>query len=320
MIKKIVLVFFLLSSLIFTKDIDRVVEENNNIKYRGIDVLNFYIPVVEKNRFATSIDSELRDDKDIYQWKIGEGYLEIDELWDFEYNIEREFYSIKDGEDYDGWDNKFTFIRQLNEKEVFNKKWTNDFITGLEHNQIDSIGFKDETYKIFAGVRTRTFFDKIGKGGTYFGFDLIAKTVFSEDKDGFSGEWDIVSATNLGYGLQFFAVLYNEYLSYNDYSGAYRLGIESYLRWTYELSKNWAFSVDLGLDNDKYFGNCNNDYKSEYYIYPHFLYSYNITSEFRFLGEIGLPSYQIIDEKGNQYENSIDHKYYYLKIGVEYIF
>ena len=88
MLKKIYLGLFIISSFAFSEDIDDLYN-SGLVKYKGIDVLNFYIPVEEKNRFYTSIDYEIKNDKNIYQWKMAEGYLEINNLWDFEYNIEK---------------------------------------------------------------------------------------------------------------------------------------------------------------------------------------------------------------------------------------
>ena len=323
MLKKIIFLgFFTFSLSVFSKEINKIYDENNVIKYKGINVLNFYIPVEEKNKFSSYIDSEMRDNINIFQWTIAEGYLEINNLWDFEYNMEKEFYFLKNGvEDrYNGWDNKIIFVRSLKDTYILKKDWKNEFITGLEQNQLNNTEFEVERYKIFLGYRTRTSFENIGMGGTYFGFDFIGKRILSKDGDGISGEIDIISSTNLGYGFQFFNIIYNEYLSYENYSSAFRLGIENYLKWTYELNWNWAFSVEIGMDNDKYFGNTENNYNTEIYIYPHFLFDYNLTSEFRVIGEIGLPSYKMIEDNTKYYKNSEKQKYYYFKVGIEYIF
>ena len=320
MLKKIYLGLFIISSFAFSEDIDDLYN-SGLVKYKGIDVLNFYIPVEEKNRFYTSIDYEIKNDKNIYQWKMAEGYLEINNLWDFEYNIEKEFHKQKKDErkKYYGWDNKFTFVKTLKIADIAEKEWNNSLILGLEQSQIDDKGFEVERYKLFAGYRMRTSLN-IGKGGTYFGFDFIGKKVLSKEKDGWSAEFNIISSTNMGYGFQLFNTVYNEFLYYDNYEGTYRFGLESFLRWTYELNNNWAFSIDTGIDTDKYFKNTTDDYNLELYIYPHFLFSYNLNPELRIIGEIGLPSYKFTRDEAADYKNFKDQIYFYSKIGIEYIF
>lgn len=308
--RKIFIGLFLISISIFAEE-----------KYRGVDVLNFYIPIEERNKIYTSIDYERKNDKDIYQWKIAEGYLEINNLWDFEFNVEKEFHRQKrpSRKNYSGWDNKFSLVRNVKGNRFFNKEWSNDLVMGLEQNQIDDKGFETERYKLFAGYRTRTSLN-LGMGGTYFGFDLIGKKVFSREKDGWSGEFDIVSTTNMGYGFQLFNTLYNEYLYYDTYSGTYRLGLESYIRWTYELGESWAFALSSGIDGDKYFKNTNDDYNFEAYIYPHLLFNYNLSDQLRVVGELGLPAYKWTRDRASDYRNFRSRTYFYSKAGIEYIF
>lgn len=291
------------------------------VKYKGIDVMNFYIPVEEKNKFYSSFDYEIKSDKNIYQWRMAEGYLEINQYWDFEFTVEKEYHRQKTGErrKYKGWDNSFSVVRGLNKSKYFNREWSNSAVFGLEQNQIDDKGFEIERYKIFAGYRMRTSLD-MGKGGTYFGFDFLGKKVISTNKDGWSGELKIVSATNMGYGFQLFNTIYNEYIYFDTYKGTYRIGMESFLKWTYELSNNWAFSVTAGLDTDKYYKNTLDNYNVEAYLYPHLLFSYNISTKTRINGELGLPSYKITRDKAVGYKNFRDRGYFYTKIGIEYIF
>lgn len=304
----------LISTSLFAKELD--LYSKDFVKYKGVDILNFYIPVEEKNKFRTYIDYEKTDDLDTITWNIGEGYIELDKRWELEYDVERKFYR-GDG-NYRGWNSTFTFVRDEINTNFFGKSWDTSFVFGLEQETLEDIPFNFERYKLYGGYRFRTPLD-IGMGGTYFGFDILGKKVFSTIEDGVSGEINLVSSTNLGYGFQFFNTIYNEYMSYDNNEG-YRVGLESYLRWTYELGMDFAFAVEFGIDSDKYFGSTNLDYSNELYFLPYILYSHNFTQRFRVFAELGLPGYKIKENKAKSYDSNDSGIYYYGKIGVEYIF
>lgn len=287
------------------------------VKYKGVEILNFYIPVEEKNKFRTYIDFEKTDSLDTYVWNIGEGYLEIDNRWELEYDVERKFYKT-DNDSYQGWNNNFTFVKSRNSTEFLKRTWDSSFVLGLEQETLEDIDFSFERYKLFVGNRFRTAVD-FGMGGTYLGFDVLGKKVFSTIEDGWAGELNFVSSTTLGYGFQFFNTIYNEYLNYDNSEG-YRIGLESYLRWTHELSLNFAFAFEVGIDIDKYLGKTDLDYNNDIYFYPYILYSYNFNPSFRVFGELGLPGYKIKESKAKVYDSSESGIYYYGKFGLEYIF
>lgn len=304
----------LLSTPLFAKEID--LYSKDFVKYKGVDILNFYIPVEEKNKFRTYIDYEKTKELDTIVWNIGEGYLQLDNRWELEYDVERKFY--RGESNYKGWNNTFTFVRSELNSEFFGKSWDTSFVMGVEQETLEDISFDFERYKLYAGYRFRTPFD-IGMGGTYFGFDVLGKKVFSTIEDGYSAEINLVSSTTLGYGFQIFNTIYNEYISYDNNNG-YRLGVESYLRWTHELSMDFAFAFETGIDIDRYFGATNLDYNNEIYFYPYILYSHNFTPRFRVFGELGLPGYKVKENKAKSYNFSESGFYYYGKIGFEYIF
>lgn len=305
----------LLTTPLFAKEIGDLYSKDF-VRYKGVDILNFYIPVEEKNKFRTYVDYEKTKDLDTIVWNMGEGYLEIDRKWELEYDIERKFY--KNDDNYKGWNNIFTLVRNEEESNFLGRTWDRTFVLGVEQETLEDISFDFERYKIFTGYRFRTPLD-FGMGGTYFGFDMLGKKVFSTIEDGWAGEFNLVSSTTLGYGFQIFNTVYNELLSYDNNEG-YRFGLESYLRWTYELSLNFAFACEVGIDIDRYFGDMEQDYNNEIYFYPHILYSHNFTHSFRVFGELGLPAYKIKENKANSYDYSESGLYYYGKLGFEYIF
>lgn len=304
----------LISTSLFARELD--LYSKDFVKYKGVDVLNFYIPVEEKNKFRTYIEYEKNEDLDTITWNVGEGYIELDRRWELEYDVEKKFY--RGDSDYKGWNNTFSFVRDEINTNFLGRSWDTSIVLGMEQETLEDIGFAFERYKVYGGYRFRTPLD-IGMGGTYFGFDILGKKVFSTIEDGFSGELNLVSSTNLGYGFQLFNTIYNEYISYDKNEG-YRVGLESYLRWTYELSKNFAFAFELGVDSDKYFGSTNLDYNNEIYLLPYILYSHNFTSQFRVFSEVGLLGYRIKENKAKSYKSNESAVYYYGKIGVEYIF
>lgn len=304
----------LISTSLFGIELD--LYSKDFVKYKGIDVLNFYIPVKEKNKFRTYMEYEKIKTLDTITWNIGEGYIELEKSKELEYDIEKKFY--KGNSNYKGWNNNFAYVKEEKETYFFKKNWDTNFIFGLEQESLENTPTTLERYKIYCGYRLRTPLN-IGMGGTYFGFDILGKKVFSTIKDGFSGELNLISSTNLGYGFQIFNTIYNEYIYYDNNEG-YRLGLESYLRWTYELSMNFAFAFEIGIDSDKYFGTTNLKYSNEVYFLPYILYSYNFTERFRVFSELGLLGYKIKKNKEKLSKINENSFYYYGKIGFEYIF
>lgn len=59
MLKKIYLGLFIISSFAFSEDIDDLYN-SGLVKYKGIDVLNFYIPVEEKTDFIPLLIMKLK--------------------------------------------------------------------------------------------------------------------------------------------------------------------------------------------------------------------------------------------------------------------
>lgn len=323
--KKIMLGILLISAPLYSRELDGIVKKTVVGKDRGIEVLNFYEPVPEQNSFRHYGRYEYNDDYSLIEWTLAEGYLYLDEKWDFEYDIQREFYS-----DYDlgngeksltGWDNLVGFVRDTGKHEFAGKEWSTDLGFMWEYQQLsipsDSGGNFDKS-ELALRYRVRTTAD-IGKGGTYWGFDFWAAKVFVTGDDGYSLEANLVSATNWGYGFQTFNTVYNEYYDWGGFNGTHRLGIESYTRWTHELSRYWAFVIEAGIEANTYSGGTTADYDNEFTLYPHLLYNREICEDFRVFGELGLPGYRYAKSKNDFDLNSSSGIYWTALIGIQYI-
>jgi len=310
----------------FSRDFEDFQKRTVVGKARGIEVLNFYEPVPEQNSFKHYGRYEFNDDYKLVEWKLAEGYLSLDEKWDFEYGIEREFYFDRDLGDekrnLTGWDNLVGFVRNTGRRDAFGREWNTDLGFMWEYDQLDipsSAGGNFDKSELAVRYRVRTTAD-IGMGGTYWGVDFWGARVFVTGKNGYSLEANLISATNWGYGFQTFNTVYNEYYDWGGYDGTYLLGLESYTRWTYELTKHWAFVGEVGVDIDTYSGGgTNSDYNLELTLYPHFLYSREIFNNFRVFGEVGIPGYRYAKDKGDFGSKSSSGMYIAALIGIQYI-
>ena len=191
----------------------------------------------------------------------------------------------------------------------------------VEYQQLsipsDSGGNFDKS-ELALRYRVRTTAD-IGKGGTYWGFDFWAAKVFVTGDDGYSLEANLVTATNWGYGFQTFNTIYNEYYDWGGFDGTHRLGIESYTRWTHELSRYWAFVIEAGIEANTYSGGTTSDYNNEFTLYPHLLYNREVCEDLRVFGEIGLPGYRYAKSKNDFDLDSSSGIYWTALIGIQYI-
>lgn len=322
---RILIVVLLLSVISYSRDYEEFPKKTVVGKTRGIEVLNFYEEVPEQNSIKHYGRYEYNDDYSLIEWKLAEGYLSLNEEWDFEYDIEREFYFDRDlggGErNLTGWDNLMGFVKNMGSYEAFNREWNRDLGFMWEYDQLDipsRAGGNYDKSEVALRYRVRTNAD-IGRGGTYWGFDFWGAKVFTTGKNGYSLEANLISATNWGYGFQTFNTLYNEYYDYGGYNGTYLLGLESYTRWTHELSRYWAFTVEAGVDTDKYSGGTAADYTLELTLYPYLLYNREVLPELRIFGELGLPGYRYAKIRDEFQSDSTSGIYLVALVGIQYI-
>ena len=108
-------------------------------------------------------------------------------------------------------------------------------------------------------------------------------------------------------------------MDYNNYKGAIRSKMESILRWTYELGRNWAFSPEISIKAEKYFSINEKNYTFEAVAAPYILYSQNITDKFRVYAKAG-PTYRVDKSRYGETKENKTKFAGYAKIGIEYIF
>lgn len=324
-VKNIFFLMLLVSLTSFSKDELALEEEIFVGKSRGIDVLNFYEPVSEQNSIRHYLSYEYGSSYSLVEWKIAQGYIALDEKWDFEYDTDHEFYIDDDlgngSINYNGWDSLMGLVRDTGNHKFGDKIWTTDFGLMWEYNQLglpDESGGNYEKNEFALRYRLRTNAD-IGMGGTYWGFDFWLGKVFVTGRDGYSLEGNLLTSTNWGYGWQTFNTLYNEYYDYGGYEGTYLLGLESITRWTYEFNKNWAFCFETEVDVDKFIGGTSQDYTGELTLYPHLLYNREVYPNLRVFSEIGLPGYGYKKNVSDSSSSTDSGIYFLALIGLQYI-
>ena len=324
-IKGILILMFFISLTSFSKDELILMEESFVGKSRGIDVLNFYEPVSEQNSIRHYLSYEYGSNYSLVEWKIAQGYIALDEKWDFEYDTDHEFYIDDDlgngSINYNGWDSLMGLVRDTGNHKLGDKIWSTDFGLMWEYNQLglpDESGGNYEKNEFALRYRLRTNAD-IGIGGTYWGFDFWLGKVYVTGRDGYSLEGNFLTSTNWGYGWQTFNTLYNEYYDYGGYEGTYLLGLESITRWTYEFSKNWAFCFETEVDVDKFIGGTSQDYTGELTLYPHLLYNREVYPNLRVFSEIGLPGYGYKKNVSDTSSSTDSGIYFLALIGLQYI-
>jgi len=292
------------------------------VKERGIDRMNFYIPVKENNKFTTFGEFDHRFNKDIYQWTLGEGYININNAWDFNYKIEREYHKEKKGEKLSSyvWDNEISFVRLNRGFKIGNQPINYRSIIGVKHSETDTkLSKRNADYKFYIGQRLSAFFSNAGAGGTYGELEISLNGVKGSKRNGYSILTSLKSSSTLGYGFQWSNTLENEYMDYNNYKGAIRSKMESILRWTYELGRNWAFSPEISIKAEKYFSINEKNYTFEAIAAPYILYSQNITDKFRVYAKAG-PTYRVDKSRYGETKENKTKFAGYAKLGIEYIF
>ena len=291
-------------------------------KERGIDRMNFYIPVKENNRFTTFGEFDYHSNKNIYQWTLGEGYLNINDSWDFNYRIEREYHVGKKGANSKSyvWDNEISFVRLNKGFKIGNQSVSSRSILGVKHSETDTKLLKGNTdYKFYVGQRLSAFFGNVGMGGTYGEVELSLNGVKGSMRNGYSVLTSLKSNSTLGYGFQWSNTFENEYMDYNNYKGAIRSKVESLFRWTYELGRNWAFSPEISVKGEKYFSINEKNYTFEAVVAPYIMYSQNVTDKFRVYAKAG-PAYRVEKSRYGEASESRFKFAGYAKLGIEYIF
>lgn len=285
----------------------------------GREVLNFYLEEPENNIYQNYGELESKAGKKFYKWKLGTGTSILNEHWTFDYDIEKKYDRHSKT---DGWENTFSISRKLEEKELFGKNWYSDIGPYVKYNVSDIAGdfgddFKENKYSLRYRLRTNS---NIGLGGAYWGADIFVSSIDTNSRDGYSFEGNLTGSINLGYGFQNFFTVYNEYLDYGDNRGTYLFRIENNFRWTYDVSENFALSIDSEIDSYNYYRNTNQDKSFKFNIGPYILYSQDITHELRVFSKIGLLGYNYEEVKTKFSKASESGLYIKIRCGFEYIF
>ena len=270
---------FCISTLCFAE------EEIENTRDRGIDKMNFYIPVNKQNKYSNFIELDIRKDKNIYKWTMADGYQTLGNNWDIQYKIEREYHVEKKTKAKSHiWDNEIYFLKYHNPINFAGKTFQHKTVLGIKHYEGEYSGNRDnQYYKLYVGQKFSRFFN-LGKGGTYIEFETDINKVFGRKKDGYSLLASLKGTSNIGYGVQFSNVLEYEYLNYNQYSNA---------------KENYLIESSAG---------------------PYVLFTKNINDDFRVYGKVGVPVFRKDESKAEGYRYSKSQTSAYGKIGFEYIF
>ena len=311
---KILFYLFCISTLSFAE------EDIENTRDRGIDKMNFYIPVSKQNKYSNFTELDLRKDKNIYKWTMADGYQTLGNNWDIQYKIEREYHVEKKTKAKSHiWDNEIYFLKYHNPINFGGKTFQHKTVLGIKHYEGEYSGNRDnQYYKLYAGQKFSRFFN-LGKGGTYIEFETDINKVFGRKKDGYSLLASLKGTSNIGYGVQFSNVLEYEYLNYNQYKNAHKTKWETVLRWTYEINENIAFSPEVTFKVEKY-NNSKENYLIESSAGPYVLFTKNINDDLRIYGKVGVPVFRKDESKAEGYRYSKSQASAYGKIGFEYIF
>lgn len=290
---------------------------------RSIEKMNFFIPVDEQNKFSTYGEVDSRQDKKIYKYSFGDGYVRLTKNWDFNYRIMKEFYRYKDkneNTDSNLWDNEISFARKNKDFKIGNRVFGSNSAIGLKHTENSTkVTDNSRDYKFYLEQKISTFFPKLGKGGTYTEYGIALNGVNGSIRNGYSILGSIGTSSTLGYGFQWSNSLENEYMDYNNYNGDLRTKYETVFRWTYELGKNFAISPEATFKVEKYFNHEVDNLSIESSVGPYLLYSQNLTNKMRVYGKAG-PVFRYEKTKYGNYNYKKSQLTGYAKLGLEYIF
>ena len=180
-------------------------EDIENTRDRGIDKMNFYIPVSKQNKYSNFTELDLRKDKNIYKWTMADGYQTLGNNWDIQYKIEREYHVEKKTKAKSHiWDNEIYFLKYHNPINFGGKTFQHKTVLGIKHYEGEYSGNRDnQYYKLYAGQKFSRFFN-LGKGGTYIEFETDINKVFGRKRDGYSLLASLKGTSNIGYGVLMF--------------------------------------------------------------------------------------------------------------------
>ncbi len=295
-----------------------------SIRERGIEKMNFYIPVREQNKINTYGEFDYRNDKNVFKYTFGEGYVALNGKWDFNYRITRESYRYKLDESkmssLNSWDNEISLSRKNNSFRIGKREFGSALSFGIKHteNNVKAMG-NSRDYKFYISQKISTFSSKLGRGGTFSEYGITLNGIKGSIRDGYSVLGSVGSNTALGYGFQWSNSLEGEYMDYNNYKGSLRVKYETLFRWTYELGKHFAFSPETTFKAEKYFSNKTGNLTVESSVGSYLLYSRNFTDKFRIYGKVG-PVLKYERTRYGEYEYRKSQLAGYAKIGFEYIF
>ncbi|MGL5089308.1 MAG: hypothetical protein ACRC6Z_07690 [Cetobacterium sp.] len=288
----------------------------------GVEIMNFYEEIYENNVIKSYFEVEKTKDYEYKKWKIAEGNSLIGKNYKLDYEImKRE----------KNWENEIAFSKKLLDYNMLLKNWSNEIGVVWNYEQVsnsEQAKESDEKNKLSLRYRMRTN-SEFGKGGTYWGVDFIGSidegTDDEKKRGGYSGEINLVSITNLGYGFQTYNTLYNEYLNYGPNDGAFLFRIQDLTKWSYEIAENWVFSIEAETNFYKYSKNTKYDSNLKFNIMPYIQYNREVMKNLRVFAKLGLGGYNYENYKTKAYKENLEYKNvtkgYYFKgyVGIQYI-
>ncbi len=302
----------------------------------GIETQNFYEENNKDNVIRTKISyEETINNNNNIEYTVAEGQSKISEAWTFDYTIKRNFYryggnnfiiseTTKQAEKIPtttDWSGEYTFTRSFGNVYFGNKEFSQSLAIYIhDYEQDNSVQFPDgyKTTEYSLKYQLATSFPSIGMGGTTVYGEIYGSRYFDEVRDGYGAEIRLGSSTIVGYGIQNALTLHNHYMNVAGMRDTYMYRIEDTLKWTYELSKEFAISPEITYDSYNFENGTSDKSTLSLSMIPYLLFSKEIKM-LSVYSKIGLApgySYQVAKTTTNRIVS--EGKYYSVEAGIQY--
>ncbi|WP_320047042.1 hypothetical protein [uncultured Ilyobacter sp.] len=260
--------------------------------------------------------SEVTNDKDQVEYTLAKGSAKINDDWSFIFDLDRDYYDVDGGDNYQGWDGEFGFKRKLADYDMFGKTWSNDIRFEMDYDAYDSVkngtGTDSVSEKYYIKYVNSTSLTERTDFGWYteLGYQTSDKDEYTSGVKTTNGHSSDLRA-QLDFSLD---TTWNEY--WNSYTEVYLwykenadrldVDVEHYTNFAYPLFEgdktSLTFNTEFGIESYDHTWKKGRDADStEFYVQPGLLAKYKHDDALSFHAYAG---YKVYDDNTSIHDTS----------------
>ncbi len=259
--------------------------------------------------------SEVAADTDQVEYTLAKGYAKINDEWTFLFDLDRDYYNVDGGDNYQGWDGEFGFKKNLSDYDMFGKTWSRDVRFEMDYDASDSVvdgnGTDSASEKYYIKYVNSTSLTERTDFGWYteLGYQTSDKDVYTSGVKANTHSSDLRAQLDFSFDTtwnQYWNSYTEVYLWYVENNDQLLADVEHYTNFTYPLYKgdktSVAFNTEFGIESyDHTWKKGRGADETEFYVQPGVSAKYAHNENLTFTAYAG---YKVYDDNTSIHDTS----------------